>query len=86
MSKLLKLATRFAEAVPHLNPVIKVVDTGSVYVKLSGKVKQVRVSDHTGRKTSRNSWELRTDAMTTRKNMTRIYNANAFNLIIKDIK
>lgn len=46
-----------------------VVDSkSSIYIRLSNsKIKQIRVSDHNGRKTSRNCIEVRTDAMTSRK-------------------
>ncbi len=40
----------------------------STYVKLSncGRVKQIRISDHEGHKSSRNCWELRKDRSTQR--------------------
>ena len=42
----------------------------SSYIKVDGvaKLKQIRFSDHEGRKTSRNSWEVRSDRCTQRQN------------------
>jgi hypothetical protein len=61
--------------------------TGSVYISFTGtKVKQIRIANHAGHKSSRNCWELRTDAMTSRKGGNRVYNFRAVNQLIKDFK
>ena len=46
----------------------------SVYIRIVGviKVKQIRFSNHEGRKTSRNSWEVRSDRET--KRQSKIFN------------
>ena len=85
MSNLNLLAKILLKELSHLSPKLTTCETGSIYIKLTGKVKQLRISNHSGRKTSRNSWELRSDAMTTRKNGTRIYNVNAVNQLIADL-
>ena len=85
MTKLTSLAKTLLKELSHLSPRLTVCGTGSVYIKLTGNVKQLRLSNHAGRKTSRNSWEVRTDAMTTRKNNTRIYNVNAVSQLIADL-
>jgi hypothetical protein len=60
-------------------------DSGSIYMIFEGtKVKQVRISNHKGRKPKRNCWELRTDASTSRKGSNRIYSAGSFQQLIND--
>lgn len=86
MSKLIILAEILMKELEHLSPKLTICETGSIYVKLIGKIKQIRIANHKGRKTSRNCWELRSDAMTTRKNLTRIYNINSLYQLISDLK
>ena len=53
----------------------------SVYIKLIDVigVKQIRFSNHEGRKTSRNSWEVRSDRETKRQN--KIFNCRDIKLM-----
>jgi hypothetical protein len=83
--KLMNIANNIAARLTEYNPVI-VNSTTSVYIRLeNSKIKQIRVSDHNGRKTSRNCLEVRTDATTSRKNQ--IYGVldikHAVSLVIK---
>jgi len=83
---MIKIAVKLTDQIKCLDPVIKVSNTGSVYVKLSNcKIKQVRISNHPGRKTGVNSWELRSDAVTGRYKSGRIYNVNAINQLASDL-
>ena len=54
----------------------------SIYVRLSdcGRVKQIRISDHEGHKSSRNCWELRKDRSTQR--VKKIFAFNDIRLMV----
>jgi hypothetical protein len=61
--------------------------TGSIYMVFEcAKVKQIRISNHTGRKPKRDCWELRTDVSTTRSGSNRIYSVGSISQLIKDFK
>lgn len=81
-------AAIIVKALDRFNPIVTVAKSGSIYITLSGsKVKQIRLANHNGHNLKRNVWQLRSDAMTTRKNpQNRIYNISAINQLIKDIK
>lgn len=85
---MIEVANMLASALGRFYPEIKIASSGSVYIYLSNsKVKCVRVANHNGRSIKPNVWELRTDAMTSRKNpKNRIYNIKAVNSLIMDIK
>lgn len=72
----------------QFNPQVYTAPTGSVYISFSGsKVREIRISDHSGQKLKRNVWQLRTDAMTSRKNPSnRVYNVKDVDNMIKDFK
>jgi hypothetical protein len=65
----MKLANRALAALADLNITGHIMDSGSsVYLLLDGckKAKQIRFSDHHGRKSSRNSFDVRSDCCTHR--------------------
>ncbi len=82
------LTEQLVQGLSEFNPVVTLAPTGSVYVKFTGsKVKEVRISNHKGHKLSRNTWELRSDAMTSRKNpANRVYNSRDVKSLIKDFR
>lgn len=58
----------------NFNPSLVIASTGSCYVYLSNcKVKCVRVANHTGHKVKPKTWQLRSDASSSRKGTNRIY-------------
>lgn len=64
-----KVLDELCKGLALLGVVFEVRHTGkSIYVKLTdcGRVKQIRISDHEGHKTSRNCWEIRKDRPTQR--------------------
>lgn len=80
----LAIANIISTSLSRFNPEIVNAES-SVYVKLTGsKFRQVRISDHNGRKTSAKCIEIRKDAMTDRK--TGIFNIKDIGLMIKLIK
>ena len=82
-----KAAIKIIIALKKYKPELKRSASGSVYIKLSGsKVKQIRVSNHPGRKTSRNCWEIRSDVQNQRRSDGRIYNFRSVNMLIADFK
>lgn len=85
---LTKLLDQLLPHCQHLNPVeIPSKTTGSIYIKLHSKqVRLIRIANHTGHKTRSKTWELRTDAMTTRQGTIRIYHKTSLNSIIRDLK
>lgn len=81
------MINKITNALIEYNPAVKASPSGSVYIKLTGsKVKQIRVANHPGRKTSRNCWELRSDVQNQRRKDGRIYNFKSVNALINDIK
>ena len=60
-----------------------ICDSGtSVYIRIeNSKVKQIRVSNHNGHKSSGNCLEFRTDAMTSEKNG--VYNMSSIDRLIE---
>ena len=72
----------------QFSPVVHKADSGSVYISFTGsKVREIRISNHTGHKLKPNVWQLRSDAMTSRKNpKNRVYNTKDINQMIKDFK
>ncbi len=81
------MISKLIGALKSYNPVVKSSVTGSVYIKLSNsKVKQIRIANHPGRKTSKNCWELRSDVQNQRRKGGRIYNFKSINMLIADFK
>lgn len=72
----------------QFSPVVHKADSGSVYISFTdSKVREIRISNHTGHKLKPNVWQLRPDAMTSRKNpKNRVYNTKDINQMIKDFK
>ena len=61
--------------------------SGSIYLTFKGyKVKQIRISNHSGHKAKAGNWELRTDASNSRKGLGRIYSAGSISQLINDFK
>ena len=60
-----------------------ICDSGSsVYIKIeNSNIKQIRISNHNGHKSSKNCLEFRTDAMTSEKNG--VYNTSSINRLIE---
>jgi hypothetical protein len=69
-------------------PQVYRAESGSVYIRFSGsRVREIRIADHKGHRLSRNVWELRSDAMTSRKNpANRVYNHRDVKALIKDFR
>lgn len=83
-----KLAEQIVKNTLHLQPEMKVASTGSIYISFANckKVRGIRLADHTGHKTKPRIWEVRKDAMTSRNKTNRIYNINAVNAMINELK
>ena len=80
-------ALKIIIALKKYKPELKRSTSGSVYIKFSGsKVKQIRVANHPGRKTSRNCWEVRSDVQNQRRSDGRIYNFRSVDMLIADFK
>lgn len=80
---------QIVNALTQFNPVVHESSSGSFYISFTGsKVREIRVSNHTGHKLKRNVWQVRSDAMSSRdpKNNNRVYNVNAINQLIKEFK
>lgn len=75
-------------ALKEFNPEVHTATSGSTYIKFTGsKVREIRISNHSGHKLKPNVWELRSDSMTTRKNpKNRVYNFKDVNKMIKEFK
>lgn len=81
------LANKIISELSAFSPVITQASTGSIYISFTGsKVREVRISNHSGHKLKRNVWELRTDAMSKRDGSNRIYNSKSVSQLIKDFK
>jgi len=71
---ILSQAKRLVKQLESFNPEMVIASTGSCYVHLTNcKVKYIRVADHTGHKEKPNTWQLRCDVSSSRKNTNRIY-------------
>tara|TARA_Y100000310_G_scaffold204539_1_gene204775 strand:- start:146 stop:400 length:255 start_codon:yes stop_codon:yes gene_type:complete len=82
-----KLADKLMNELKVFEPSMVTAPTGSIYIQFANsKIKQVRIANHPGRKTSRNCWELRSDSCSIRKPSGRIYNARDIANLIKDFK
>ena len=82
---------KIVTALKAFSPVVHEADSGSVYISFTGsKVREIRISNHTGHKLKRNVWQVRSDAMTTRgKNKAannRVYNVKDVTQLVKDFK
>lgn len=83
------MINKIVSELSKFNPEVKISGTGSAYISFTGsKVKRVRISDHAGHKLKRNTWEIRSDAMTCRKsrNNNRVYNAKDIDKFIKEFR
>ncbi len=81
------MISKIMRALKMFSPELVTASTGSVYIKFTGsKVKQIRIANHPGQKTSRNCWELRSDAGNQRRKDGRIYNFRSVDLLIADFK
>lgn len=87
-SNVIRYVEKLMSALGHLQPELTVSDSGSFYISLIGsKVRQIRVSNHSGHKLKRNVWELRSDAMTSRKKpFNRVYNIKDINVLISELR
>ena len=76
------------KSLSEFSPVVHEAKSGSVYISFTGsKVREIRISNHSGHKLKPNVWQLRSDAMTSRKQpKNRIYNTKDINQMIKDFK
>ena len=82
------LVDKITSELTEFKPVVNIASSGSIYISFTGsKVREVRIADHAGHKLKRNVWELRSDAMTSRKNPSnRVYNFSAISQLIRDFK
>lgn len=81
------MISKILSALKQYKPEVRTSGTGSVYIKFTGsKVKQIRVANHPGRKTSRNCWEVRSDVQNQRRSDGRIYNFRSVDMLIADFK
>lgn len=82
------ITNKIESELAEFSPVFSKSKTGSVYVSFSNStIKGVRISDHNGHKLKQNVWQLRSDAMTSRKNpKNRVYNVKDLSLLISDFK
>ena len=79
---------KIMQSLSIFSPKLHQAPTGSVYISFTGsKVREIRISNHTGQKLKPNVWQLRSDAMTSRKNpKNRVYNTKDVNQLISDFK
>jgi hypothetical protein len=79
------MISKILKALKQYQPEVRQAGTGTFYIKFTGsKVKQIRIANHPGQKTSRNCWELRSDSQNQRRKDGRIYNFRSVDQLIAD--